>query len=71
MRFYHIEHRAVGTNYPWTPVSETEYTLKEANQELKQLNMNTQLYGSPFVFRKKFIYSSPVETLSVKWHKQK
>jgi hypothetical protein len=70
MRFYHIEHRAVGTNYPWTPISETEYTLKEAREKLRMLEMNAQrYYGSPFVFRKKFIYSAPVQTLSVRNHR--
>lgn len=58
-RFYQIEYRD-GDN--WALFSETEYTTKEANSELKHLNG----CGSPFAFRKKFIYSAEVVTLSAR-----
>ena len=65
-----IDRWDIETNYGYGwEVEISEYTLKEANQELKQLNINAQRYGSPFVFRKKFIYSAPVQTLSIKNHR--
>lgn len=66
VRFYIVVYRAVGTYYPWKPFCETEYTEKEANREIRQLNQAAKRNGSPFVFRKKFIYSAPMQTLSVR-----
>lgn len=47
----------------WTPLSDTEYTEREANRELKQLKYFGQRTHQ---FRKKCVYNGPIQVLSVR-----
>lgn len=47
----------------WTPLSETEYTEREANRELR---MNKKHADKRYSFRKKCVYNGPIQVLSIK-----
>lgn len=58
-KYYNIQFREGGK---WKLLDEIEYTEKEADEQVRSLNM----CGSPFAFRKKFLRECMVETLTVR-----
>ena len=60
-KYYLIMYRRIGT-YGWRPLEQTEYTEKEADSILRSLKKTE----SPFVFRKKHLFTQPVQELSAR-----
>lgn len=53
----------------WRQFEDTEYTEKEADAQLRDLKRTSAMFGTSYKFRKRYVYSAVVETLSVRWHK--
>lgn len=62
--FYAIEinAEATGETTGWKDLSDTEYTRKEADRELRRLRR----LNSPYKFRKRYLYAAEVEVVSVR-----
>lgn len=63
-RFYAIQINAetTGETVGWVNLSETEFTKKEADRELRRL----RTLNSPYKFRKCFLYEAEVEAATVR-----
>ena len=62
--FYAIEinAEATGETTGWEDLSDTEYTRKEADRELRRLRR----LNSPYKFRKRYLYAAEVEVATVR-----
>ena len=49
----------------WTPLSDTEYTEREANRELRCYK---KVPGSIYQFRKKCVYNGLIQVLTINNH---